>query len=40
MSPQAKEEYFEVLFERYEEASRTEKAKIIDERCAVCGYQR
>jgi len=40
MSPQAKEEYFEVLFKRYKEASRNEKGKIIDECCAVCGYHR
>ena len=40
MSPQAKEEYFEVLFKRYKEAGRKEKTKIIDECCAVCGYHR
>ena len=40
MSPQAKEEYFEVLFKRYKEASRKERTKIIDECCAVCGYHR
>ena len=40
MSPQAKEEYFEVLFKRYKDATRKEKTKIIDECCAVCGYHR
>ena len=40
MSPQAKEEYFEVLFKRYKEASRKEKTNIIDECCATCGYYR
>jgi hypothetical protein len=40
MSPQAKEEYFEILFKRYKEASRKEKTKIIDECCAVCRYHR
>ena len=29
MSPQAKEEYFEVLYKRYKEASRQEKTVII-----------
>jgi len=40
MSPQSKEEYFEVLHKRYKEASRREKTIIIDECCAVCGYHR
>lgn len=40
MSPQAKEEYFEVLSKRYKDATRKEKTKIIDECCAVCGYHR
>ena len=40
MSPQAKEEYFEVLFKRYKDATRREKTRIIDECCAVCGYHR
>lgn len=40
MSPQTKEEYFEVLFKRYKEASRKEKTRIIDECCTVCGYHR
>lgn len=40
MSPQAKEEYVEVLFKRYKEATRKEKTQIIDECCAVCGYHR
>ncbi len=40
MSPQAKEEYFEVLFRRYKEAKREEKTRIIDECCKVCGYHR
>jgi len=40
MSPQSKEEYFEVLFKRYKEAIRKEKTKIIDECCKVCGYHR
>jgi hypothetical protein len=40
MSPQAKEEYFEVLYKRYKEATRKEKTAIIDEYCVVCGYHR
>ncbi len=40
MSPQAKKEYFEVLYRRYKEASRKEKTVIISECCAVCGYHR
>ncbi len=40
MSPQAKEEYLEVLYKRYKEATRKEKAVIINECCAVCGYHR
>ncbi len=40
MSPKSKEEYFEVLYKRYKEASRREKTVIIDECCAVCGYHR
>lgn len=40
MSPQSKEEYFEVLFKRYKAATRREKTKIIDECCTVCGYHR
>ena len=40
MSPQAKEEYYEVLYKRYKEASRKEKTVIIDECCAVCDYHR
>ena len=38
MSPKSKEEYFEVLYKRYKEATRKEKTIIIDECCAVCGY--
>jgi len=40
MSPQSKEEYFEVLYKRYKEATRREKTVIINECCAVCGYHR
>jgi hypothetical protein len=40
MSPQSKEEYFEVLYKRYKEAFRKEKTVIINECCAVCGYHR
>ena len=40
MSPQAKEEYFKVLYKRYKEASRKEKTVIISECCVVCGYHR
>ena len=40
MSPKSKEEYFEVLYKRYKEATRKEKTIIIDECCAVCGYHR
>ncbi len=40
MGSQAKEEYFEVLLERYKDAGRREKAKMIDECRAVCGDHR
>ena len=40
MSPQAKKEYFEVLYKRHKEASSKEKTVIIIECCAVCGYHR
>ncbi|HOU69442.1 MAG TPA: hypothetical protein PKW49_12855 [Paludibacteraceae bacterium] len=40
MSPQAKEEYFEVLYKRYKEANRKEKTVIISQCCAVCDYHR
>ena len=40
LSPQAKEEYFEVLYKRYKEACRKEKTVMISECCAVCGYLR
>jgi hypothetical protein len=40
MRPQSKEEYFEVLYKRYKEATRKEKTVIITECCAVCGYHR
>ncbi len=35
MSPQSKEEYFEVLYKRYKEATRKEKTVIITE-CTLC----
>ncbi len=40
MSPQSKQEYFEVLYKRYKEATRKEKTVIINECCTVCGYHR
>ena len=40
MSPQAKEEYFEVLYKRYKEAKKKKKTVIISECCAVCGCHR
>ena len=40
MSPQSKQEYFEALYKRYKGASRKEKTIIIDECCAIFGYNR
>lgn len=40
MSSRSKHEYFEVMYARYQHASKTEKEKLLDEVCRVCGYHR
>jgi hypothetical protein len=40
MSPRSKREYTEAIFLRYRNASRREKASILDEFCATLGYHR
>jgi hypothetical protein len=40
MSPRSRKEYLEAIYVRYQKASRTEKAGILDEFCASCGYHR
>ena len=40
MSNQAKREYLKEIIERYRAGSKQEKTKILDEFCAVCGYER
>lgn len=40
MVKQAKQAYLDAIRGRYTKASRTDKAKILDEFCAVCGYNR
>ena len=40
MSPRSKQEYTEITYLRYKEASRHEKTRILDEFCATCGCHR
>ncbi len=40
MSPRSKREYLEAIHSRYRRASKAEKAAILDEFCATCGYHR
>lgn len=40
MSKRSKQEYFQALAERYAGASKTEKTKLLDEVCRLCGYHR
>lgn len=40
MGPTSKREYLRAIRSRYRKASRSEKSRILDEFCAVCGYQR
>lgn len=40
MSLEARRQYLGAIRERYEKARRTEKTRILDEFCAVCGYTR
>jgi hypothetical protein len=40
MSPRSKKEYLEAIFLHYKKASHKEKAPILDEFCAACGYHR
>jgi hypothetical protein len=40
MGPKSKREYLRAIRSRYREAKKQEKSKILDEFCAVCGYQR
>jgi len=40
MSSRSKREYLEAIYLRYKRASRSQKAVILDEFCATCGYHR
>jgi hypothetical protein len=40
MSPRSKKEYIETIYLRYRDASRSQKALILDEFCATLGYHR
>ncbi len=40
MSPVSKREYIQAIVQRYQQASRTEKSRLLDECCAICGYHR
>src|SRR3990167_6159899 len=40
MSPISKKDYFKSIVSRYKKASRKEKARILDEFCLNCGYNR
>ncbi len=40
MSQRSKREYFEIMYARYQHASKHEKQTLLDEVCRVCGYHR
>src|SRR5512135_2615929 len=40
MSRKSKQEYFEVMYERYHQVSTTEKSHLLDEICRVCHWHR
>ena len=40
MGHDQKRSYLEAIWRRYKKSSRKQKAKILDEFCAVCGYNR
>lgn len=40
MSQRTKREYLEVMYERYQQATKTQKKQLLDEVCQVCGYHR
>jgi hypothetical protein len=40
MSQRTKREYLEVMYERYQHATKAEKHALLDEVCQVCGYHR
>ena len=40
MSSRSKREYLEAIYIRYKRGSRSQKAVILDEFCATCGYHR
>ncbi len=40
MNRQEKQAYYEAIRKRYEQSSRQEKSRILDEFCTVCEYQR
>lgn len=40
MSQRSKSEYFEIMYARYRQASKSEKQTLLDEVCRVCGYHR
>ncbi len=40
MTRQEKQTYYQAIYPRYQQASRQEKSRILNEFCSVCGYQR
>ncbi|MBI3323980.1 MAG: hypothetical protein HYZ92_01730 [Candidatus Omnitrophica bacterium] len=40
MGPVAKQEYVRAIVQRYHQATRPEKSRLLDELCAICGYHR
>ncbi len=40
MGKRARREYLKMIYQRYHSAEQTEKGKILDEFCKVCGYNR
>ncbi len=40
MSHTSKQEYLEVMYERYHHASTADKSPLLDEICQVCGWHR
>ncbi len=39
MTRQEKQTDYQAIYPRYQQASRQEKSRILDEFCSVCGYQ-
>jgi len=40
LSQRSKQEYFQVMYERYHQSSKAEKARLLDEVCRVCAWHR